>query len=30
MHELRVIKHDIPLDYLLISETKLADSFPNA
>ena len=28
--ELRIILKELPLDYLVISETKLDDSFPNA
>ena len=30
IHDLREIIHDVPLDYLVISETKLDDRFPNA
>ena len=30
MHDLRLIIHDVPLDYFVISETKLDNSFPNA
>ena len=30
MHYLRLIIHVVPLDYLVISETKLDDSLPNA
>ena len=30
IHDLREIIHDVPLDYLVISETKLDDSFLNA
>ena len=30
IHDLRVIIHDVPLDYFVISETKLDNSFPNA
>ena len=29
IHDLRVIIHDVPLDYFVISETKLDNSFPN-
>ena len=30
IHDLRLIIHDVPLDYFIISETKLDNSFPNA
>ena len=30
MHDLRLIIRDVPLDYFVISETKLDNSFPNA
>ena len=30
MHDLRLITHDAPIDYFVISETKLDNSFPNA
>ena len=30
IHDLRLIIHDVPLDYFVISETKLDNSFPNA
>ena len=30
IHELRLIIHDVPIDYFVISETKLDNSFPNA
>ena len=30
IHDLREIIHDVPLVYLVISETKFDDSFPNA
>ena len=30
IHDLRLIIHDVPLDYFVISETKLDDSFLNA
>ena len=29
IHDLRLIIHDVPLDYFVISETKLENSFPN-
>ena len=29
-HDLRLIIHDVPIDYFIISETKLGNSFPNA
>ena len=30
MKELRLIIHDVPIDYFVSSETKLDNSFPNA
>ena len=30
IHDLRLIIYDVPLDYFIISETKLDNSFPNA
>ena len=30
IHDLRLIIHDVPIDYFIISETKLDNSFPNA
>ena len=30
IHDLRLIIHDVPIDYVVISETKLDNSFPNA
>ena len=30
IHDLRLITHDVPIDYFVISETKLDNSFPNA
>ena len=30
IHDLRQMKHDVPIDYFVISETKLENSFPNA
>ena len=30
IHDLRLIIHDVPIDYFVISETKLDNSFPNA
>ena len=30
IHDLRLTIHDVPLDYFVISETKLHNSFPNA
>ena len=30
IHDLRLITHDVPIDYFVISETKLDSSFPNA
>ena len=30
IHDLRLIIHDVPIEYFIISETKLDDSFPNA
>ena len=30
IHDLRLIIHDVPIDYVVISETKLDKSFPNA
>ena len=29
IHDLRLIIHDVPIDYVVISETKLGNSFPN-
>ena len=29
-HDLRILIHNVPLDYLVISENKLNNSFPNA
>ena len=30
IHNLRLIIYDVPIDYFVISETKLDNSFPNA
>ena len=30
IHDLSLIIHDVPIDYFVISETKLDNSFPNA
>ena len=30
IHDLRLIIHDVPIDYFVISETKLDNCFPNA
>ena len=30
IHDLRRMKHDVPIDYFVISKTKLENSFPNA
>ena len=30
IHDLRLIIHDVPIDYFIISKTKLDNSFPNA
>ena len=30
IHDLKLIIHDVPIDYFVISETKLDNSFPNA
>ena len=30
IHDLTLIIHDVPIDYFIISETRLDDSFPNA
>ena len=30
IHDLRLRIHDVPIDYFVISETKLDNSFPNA
>ena len=30
IHDLRLMIHDAPLDYFIINETKLDNSFPNA
>ena len=30
MHDVRLITRDVPLDYFMMSETRLDNSFPNA